>query len=131
MQNLEYCEKQQQFHLNIENKDEINPEYTIIWDNISNSDLSKFLNFIDYYRKYNNLISLIKMKELHFIYIILKKKWKTLAELRYSKNITQIQLSEMTGISQTQLSKIEAGLVSPFPSTRKKIEQALGGKINF
>jgi len=54
-----------------------------------------------------------------------------LAEIRMRKFMTQTELSELTGLSQTQLSKIESGYVFPFQSTRSKIEDALGQQVDW
>jgi len=46
--------------------------------------------------------------------------------VRRKKGITQDMLSEMTGITQEQLSLIERGVVRPRKKSRKKIESVLG-----
>jgi transcriptional regulator with XRE-family HTH domain len=51
-------------------------------------------------------------------------------EARYNKKLTQCELSELSGISQTQISKIESGYVFPQASTRAKIEMVLG-EVDF
>jgi len=47
-------------------------------------------------------------------------------DTRRSLNLTQDQLSELTGISQSNLSAIENGKYKPNKSTREKIEKLLG-----
>jgi transcriptional regulator with XRE-family HTH domain len=55
----------------------------------------------------------------------------TLAELRAKRNITQISLSGITGISKTSLTLIEKGHVFPRAKNRLKIETALQGQIDW
>jgi transcriptional regulator with XRE-family HTH domain len=51
-------------------------------------------------------------------------------EARHRKRLTQCELAELSGISQTQISKIESGYVFPQINTQAKIEQILG-KVDF
>ena len=50
---------------------------------------------------------------------------------RKSKNMTQKQLSKMTGISQGKLSKIENGEANPTLKVMSKIANALGMNISL
>jgi transcriptional regulator with XRE-family HTH domain len=50
---------------------------------------------------------------------------KRLREIREAKFITQAELSEMTGIAEATISRIEHGLQSPRISTIRKLAKAL------
>lgn len=52
-------------------------------------------------------------------------------ELRKSKNLTQQQLAEKTGIEKGQISRIENGKYNLTLATINKIAAALGAKVNF
>ena len=52
-------------------------------------------------------------------------------KLRISRNITQRQLAELTGLSQQHISKIENGEIAPTYATLEKIANALGCEIAF
>lgn len=58
-----------------------------------------------------------------------KQSGKALKKAR--GKITQIQLSEMTGIDQSVISRIEAGKVEPELSTLKKLAEALNCKLSI
>lgn len=48
---------------------------------------------------------------------------------RIETNITQKELSKRTGISQSNLSRIECGLESPSAKTLQKLAQGFGKKL--
>lgn len=50
-------------------------------------------------------------------------------EARAKKDLTQKQLSELTGIDQSDISKIERGVANPSVSTLNKIASALGMQL--
>lgn len=50
---------------------------------------------------------------------------KRIKEIRISKNLTQEQLSEMTNIGASSISKIESGIYHPSDDNLEKISQAL------
>ena len=50
-------------------------------------------------------------------------------EARCQADITQKQLSDLTGIDQSDISKIERGVANPSVSTLERIAKALGGKL--
>jgi len=54
-----------------------------------------------------------------------------LKELRKSKNLTQEQLAEITGIEKGQISRIENGKYNLTLATINKIATALGAKVSF
>ncbi len=54
-----------------------------------------------------------------------------LAELREDRGLTQKQLSEATGIDQSDLSKIERGMANVSISTLNRIALALGCRLNI
>lgn len=56
---------------------------------------------------------------------------KAIVEGRKEKQITQKQLSYITGISQADISKIENGNANPSIRTLKRIANALGKEIKF
>ena len=45
--------------------------------------------------------------------------------------ISQMQLSSLTGIDQSDISKIERGLANPFVATLERIATALGGNLSI
>ena len=51
---------------------------------------------------------------------------KRIKEIRLSKNLTQEQLSELTNIGASSLSKIESGIYHPTDDNLEKIASALG-----
>ncbi len=53
-----------------------------------------------------------------------------LKEIRTKKNMTQVELSEASGVAQTTISEIERGaIVDPGIETVKKLAKALNIKI--
>ena len=50
---------------------------------------------------------------------------------RAKANLSQKQLSSLTGIDQSDISKIERGLSNPSVSTLDRIAKALGGKLEI
>lgn len=59
------------------------------------------------------------------------KLGKRIAEIRKAKGITQVQLSERTGLERTYLSKIEKGKYSAGIETIELICNALGHDIDI
>lgn len=70
-----------------------------------------------------------------------KKKWDALddeyqiiqniVEARLAAHMTQMQLSELTGITQSDISKIENGNGNPSLKTLQKIAHAFGKKLKI
>ena len=56
---------------------------------------------------------------------------RALMEARIKADITQKQLSELTGIDQSDISKIERGIANPSVQTLERIAKALGGKLKI
>lgn len=56
---------------------------------------------------------------------------RLLTEARKKQNITQKELSKMTGIRQSNLSRIETGICSPTLDTLQKIAVSLGKKLTI
>lgn len=56
---------------------------------------------------------------------------RLLTEARKKQKITQKQLSKMTGIRQSNLSRIETGMCSPTLDTLQKIAVSLGKKLTI
>lgn len=66
-------------------------------------------------------------------------QWKTdeperevlfaLAELRCNQGLTQLELSERTGIKQSELSKLENGKANPTIATLQKLAKGLGMRL--
>jgi predicted transcriptional regulator len=56
---------------------------------------------------------------------------RLLTEERKKQNITQKELSKMTGIRQSNLSRIETGICSPTLDTLQKIAVSLGKKLTI
>ena len=52
-------------------------------------------------------------------------------EARCNADITQKQLAELTGIDQSDISKIERGVANPSVSTLERIAEAVGGKLKI
>ncbi|MBQ6752552.1 MAG: helix-turn-helix domain-containing protein [Clostridia bacterium] len=50
---------------------------------------------------------------------------------RAEAGISQMQLSELTGIDQSDISKIERGVANPSVSTLQRIAKALGGRLSI
>ena len=81
------------------------------------SDIQKYLNEQlkddDFKKEWNNI-----QPELQII--------DTLIEARKAKKITQKQLSELTGITQGDISKLENGSANPSIKTLQRLANALG-----
>lgn len=70
-----------------------------------------------------------------------KKEWdaletetqvmRTLIDARLEAGMTQKQLSEKTGINQSNISKIERGTGNPSIATLERIASALGKKVSI
>ena len=56
---------------------------------------------------------------------------RRIIELREKHHLTQVELSEKTGISQAQISRIERGVVSPTTTTLAKLVEALGADLQI
>ena len=56
---------------------------------------------------------------------------RQIVELREKHGLTQVQLSEATGIPQAQISKIERGVISPTSATLAKIAEALESDLRL
>lgn len=88
------------------------------------SDIQKYLNEQlkndDFKKEWNNI-----QPELQIIH--------TLIEARKTKKITQKQLSEITGIAQGDISKLENGSGNPSIKTLQRLANGLGMmlKIEF
>ena len=88
------------------------------------SDIQKYLNEQfknnDFKKEWNNI-----QPELQII--------DTLIEARKAKKITQKQLSELTGIAQGDISKLENGSANPSIKTLQRLADGLGMmlKIEF
>ena len=50
---------------------------------------------------------------------------------RAEAGISQTQLAELTGIDQSDISKIERGVANPSVSTLQRIARALGGRLSI
>ncbi len=56
---------------------------------------------------------------------------KAMLEARRAHSLTQKQLSELTGISQADISRIETGNAHPSFATMKKIAHGMGMHLHF
>ena len=56
---------------------------------------------------------------------------RQIVELRENHGLTQIHLSEKTGIPQAQISRIDRGVISPTTTTIAKLADALGGDLRI
>lgn len=52
-----------------------------------------------------------------------------LSEARYNGGVSQKELAEMTGIDQSDISKLERGFANPSIGTLKRLAEALGTKL--
>ncbi len=55
----------------------------------------------------------------------------TLREARQEKGLSQEALAAITGLTQVTVSLIETGKVAPQAATRRRIEKALGVRVNW
>ena len=60
-----------------------------------------------------------------------KEIYSELAKARKAKNISQQELSKMTGIIQADISRIENGKANPTINILKRIAEALDMNLNF
>jgi ribosome-binding protein aMBF1 (putative translation factor) len=56
---------------------------------------------------------------------------RQIVELREKHRLTQIELSEKSGIPQAQISRIERGVISPTTTTVAKLAEALGADLRI
>lgn len=56
---------------------------------------------------------------------------KSIARLRYEKGLTQDELSQRSGIKQSELSKLENGKANPTLSTLHKLAKAMDAKLEL
>jgi DNA-binding XRE family transcriptional regulator len=56
---------------------------------------------------------------------------RQLIELREKHQLTQVELSEKTGIPQAQISRIERGVISPTTATVAKLAEALDADVRL
>jgi transcriptional regulator with XRE-family HTH domain len=54
-----------------------------------------------------------------------------LKSVREAKRLTQMDLSEISGLPQSHIAKIENGQLLPRKATRVKIERLLGSEISW
>ncbi len=60
-----------------------------------------------------------------------KEIYSAIAKARKSKNISQQELSRMTGIIQADISRIENGKANPTINVITRLADALGISLNF
>ena len=56
---------------------------------------------------------------------------RQVVELRGKHHLSQVELSEKTGIPQAQISRIERGVISPTSATLAKIAEALDADLRL
>lgn len=56
---------------------------------------------------------------------------RTIMEARIEKGLTQQKLSELTGISQADISRLEGGTANPSLRTIQRIAEALGKQVRI
>lgn len=56
---------------------------------------------------------------------------RQIVELREKHQLTQLVLAEKTGVPQSQISRIERGIISPTSTTLAKIGAALHAELRF
>jgi XRE family transcriptional regulator, regulator of sulfur utilization len=56
---------------------------------------------------------------------------RDLIKLRRNRGLTQKQLDKMTGIPQSEISRIESGRANPTLATLRTLVRALGGEIRI
>ena len=54
-----------------------------------------------------------------------------LKSVREAKKLTQMDLSEISGLPQSHIAKIENGQLLPNHRTRRRIERILGSEVNW
>ena len=69
------------------------------------------------------------MKNLEKNMRVLRLNFREIIAARKDKNITQKELSDLTGITQGDISKIENGNANPSLKTLKKLAAAFGKKL--
>ena len=55
-----------------------------------------------------------------------KKSGRKLQETRKQQGLTQLALSQRTNIHPNEISRIERGIIQPYPGWRRRIAAALG-----
>ena len=60
-----------------------------------------------------------------------KKNYSSFAEARKAKNISQVELSKMTGIIQADISRIETGKANPTMNVLIRLADALDMNLNL
>ena len=80
------------------------------------------------------LKEMLKNKDFEKEYIDLEPEYQIIREIiraREEKNITQVELSNMTGISQADISRLENGESNPTISILKRIAEAFGKQLGI
>ena len=81
-----------------------------------------------------NLKELLKDKEFKKEYDALEPEYQVIREMikaREEKNLTQIELSNLTGISQADISRLENGDANPTISLLNRIAVAFGKQLKI
>jgi transcriptional regulator with XRE-family HTH domain len=60
-----------------------------------------------------------------------KKTYLSIAEARKARNISQLELSKMSGIIQADISRIENGKANPTINVLKRLAEAMGMTLNI
>ncbi|MBQ6420067.1 MAG: helix-turn-helix transcriptional regulator [Clostridia bacterium] len=69
----------------------------------------------------------IKIRPIH----IQKASSQAVLSARAKAGLSQKELSELTGIDQSDISKIERGVANPSVATLERIAAALGGRLTI
>ena len=81
-----------------------------------------------------NLKELLKDKDFKKEYDALEPEYQVIREMikaREEKNLTQIELSNLTGISQADISRLENGDANPTISLLNRIAVAFGKQLKI
>jgi DNA-binding XRE family transcriptional regulator len=87
-------------------------------------------SFTEYLDTYKTGLS-EKDRELYEIERVRFALINDMIELRKAENLTQSQLSERSGVSQPEISRIENGAINPTIGTMARIANGLGARIGL
>jgi len=91
------------------------------------NDFTAFMNELEREAQEEGPAAVVEMEALHEYYGLVS----ALIELRRHRQMTQKQLEEVTGIPQSEISRIESGHANPTLATLRVLVRALGGEIRI
>jgi len=90
-------------------------------------DFTAFMDDLEDEAREEGPAAVAEMEALHEYYGLVSE----LIKLRRHRQMTQTQLEKLTGIPQSEISRIESGRANPTLATLRMLVRALGGEIRI